>query len=257
MKNKKSQKAVKGVTPAFAELAAQVAIKKVTPAKSALTSGKCSAEELKAHNEKLDAKLASDKLVVQHSAKIRFYAAEIIKKTCETGQVYLDLCNYIRDNLVAPKLVSFELGEMGFNRQVVSRINKVANAADDVYSQFAARLIGFNKTLELARGPVVESLAEEMGTTVIDVKAQVEELESNQEKAGGSSSGSSSSQGEEAGPIDWSDQFEKTAARLMNICALMGMKRPKTVTGNNGYLITIRRNPKWKAPVTGADVEGK
>lgn len=75
----------------------------------------------------------------------------IVSTVGELGQKYLDLCSYIRSHKVAPKLVSIELSRLGFKRSRVSEINRVAQAADDVWDQFQARHIGFKDTLELAR----------------------------------------------------------------------------------------------------------
>jgi hypothetical protein len=61
------------------------------------------------------------------------------------------VCLYIRKNKLAPKLVSHELGQLGFRKEVVSKINRVAFASDELFSRFQAKMIGFDRVLMLAR----------------------------------------------------------------------------------------------------------
>jgi len=75
----------------------------------------------------------------------------IIASVGEVGRKYLDLCQYIRDHSIAPKLVSNELGKLGFKRSRIAELNKVAGASDELWDAFQARRIGFKDTLELAR----------------------------------------------------------------------------------------------------------
>jgi len=88
---------------------------------------------------------------VKHSDFVKGLGQDIIRKTGEIGGLYLKLIIGIRTNKIAPKLVSFELGALGFRRSRVSEINRVANASDKLFSEFEARVIGFDKALELAR----------------------------------------------------------------------------------------------------------
>lgn len=194
------------------------------------------------HKAMLDSKTATSKLENQHDAKVRSYCQKIIEQTTKTGQVYMDLCLYIRQNMVAPKLVSFVMTDMGFNRQVVSRVNKVANAADDVFSAFQARTIGFNKALDLAREPVAKSLADSMGTTVIDVKAEVEKVTDADSKPAPAASADPN-----AAKTKAENSISKGAAMMMSAAAFLQMKRKKVIKGNNGYMVTIQRDPTFKA----------
>jgi len=192
------------------------------------------------------AKQAISKLDELHAKAIRGCCQKIIDKIVETGRVYLDLCLYIRSNTVEPKLVSTEMAAMGFNRQVISRVNKVANASDELFSQFEARTIGFNKVLELSRGgAVVSSLAAESGEDVIDVAAQIEEMESQESKAA------------EASPVliaPTTDEtifkntkaFESAASRCLSMAAALEFKKQKKVVGGNGYVLVVMRDKKWK-----------
>jgi len=75
----------------------------------------------------------------------------IIKKTGEVAGLYLSLCLNIRKNHIAPVKVAELLKSLGFHRVRISEINKVSNAPDDVFTNYQARAIGFNKALEFAR----------------------------------------------------------------------------------------------------------
>lgn len=75
----------------------------------------------------------------------------ILHKIGETAELYYDLVMGIRQQKIAPKLVSDSLSKLGFNRVRVSEINRVANASDKLFKDYEARLLGFNKVLDLAR----------------------------------------------------------------------------------------------------------
>jgi len=192
------------------------------------------------------AEAATAKLELRHSKAIRGCCQVIIDKTVETGRLYLDLCLYIRKNAVAPKLVSYEMGEMGFNRQVISRVNKVANAADDVWNEFEARTIGFNKVLELSRSaPAMNGLAKDTDSDIVDIKVQVEELET-----GGEVSGPAVEPTPEQREATAKKALEAAAAKLLSAAASLQLKREKTIVGGNGYLVIVKKDKNWKpAPV--------
>lgn len=75
----------------------------------------------------------------------------IVTATGELAGKYLSLVEYIRKHSVAPKLVSEEMSKLGFKRSRISEIKRVAYAEDDVYNQYQAKLIGFDRALILAR----------------------------------------------------------------------------------------------------------
>jgi len=87
----------------------------------------------------------------QNEREIRETGEAIIKKSGEVAGLYLSLCLNIRKNAIAPAVVSRILKELGFNRVRISEINRVANAPDDVFTNYQARAIGFNKAIEFAR----------------------------------------------------------------------------------------------------------
>jgi len=213
--------------------------------------GKMPVDDVKAAAEKaehlrmLDAKQASDKLTVQHTAGLNKLADEFITGIVESGKTLLRMCLYIRENMVAPKLASYILTERGLSRSMVSKINKVANSSDEVFSKFQAQTLGFKKVLELSRGEVPGALAKSMGTSVIDVKAQVEELEASEAEEEKSANEKSAPTAEEMAD-KYSRSLEQGAARVLSAAAGLGLKRKRTIHGGNGYMVIVQRDPKWK-----------
>jgi len=104
--------------------------------------------------------VVQDKIEVAHSAMVVKVGKEIIAQTGKLAEKYWELITYIRKNSVAPKLVSFELTKLGFKRSRVSEVNRVANAANDVYKNYEAKMIGLDKALEMARMSMDGSKAE-------------------------------------------------------------------------------------------------
>jgi len=90
-------------------------------------------------------------LNVAHSTEIKRIGEQIIKQVGEVGKSYLELCLYIRKHKLAPKLVSHELIAQGFHKVTVSKINRVANAGEELFKRYEAKMIGFKGVLELSR----------------------------------------------------------------------------------------------------------
>lgn len=88
---------------------------------------------------------------VKDQRAVEILGDAIIKKAGELAGLYLKLCLYIRQEKVAPKLVSYVLARQGFKRSRISEINRVANAPDKVFKEYEAKLIGFDKALEFSR----------------------------------------------------------------------------------------------------------
>lgn len=120
---------------------------KATETKPAATPDSKSAVPAKteAKTEVLTGKEAAQSDMVQKLGR------DIIAKTGEVAGLYLQLCLYIRKHSVAPKLVSFELTRLGFKRSRISEINRVSNASDDLFKQYEAKMIGFDKVLNMSR----------------------------------------------------------------------------------------------------------
>ena len=67
-------------------------------------------------------------LELTHARKLDKLADEVIKSLAAAGEKYLALCSYIRENDVAPSVVSAQLREKGFSKVTISKINRVAHA---------------------------------------------------------------------------------------------------------------------------------
>ena len=78
-------------------------------------------------------------------------AEKIIIKTGETGVLYRSLVQYVRQQQVAPRFLTWRLLGLGFHKARVSEIVKVAMSPDDIYNDYMANSIGFKKCLLLAR----------------------------------------------------------------------------------------------------------
>lgn len=226
---KKSKKVAKVVAPVTPELPTQN-----IPSRAAL----------QAHNALLDEKAATAKLELQHSVHLKKYGQDIIEATAVAGEKYLTICRYIRENMVAPKLVSFELAAIGMHRAVISKINRVANLPDDQWNQFAARTIGFNKVIELNSSQSAELLAKQTGESVTDVKAIIAEMEDEDGKGGTPLIPPTDAEREEKAE----KAFVTAAARALSAASVLGIKRERKVNGGNGYILTITKDKKWVAP---------
>lgn len=96
---------------------------------------------------------------------------ELARAVGNVSTKYLDLCLHIRDKAMAPKLVSKTLAALGFKRSRISEIKRVAFASDTAWKPYEARLIGFDKALELSRDegdhrtetPIAETIGEAGG----------------------------------------------------------------------------------------------
>lgn len=91
------------------------------------------------------------KLEAAQQTMVEKLGREIITTHGELAGKYLQLCLYIRQQKVAPKLVAFTLQNLGFKRSRISEVNRVANASDKLFKEYEAKLIGFDKCLEMAR----------------------------------------------------------------------------------------------------------
>jgi len=199
---------------------------------------------LQAHNALLDEKAATAKLELQHSVHLKKYGQDIIQATVIAGEKYLTICKYIRENMVAPKLVSFELSAIGMHRAVISKINRVSNLPDDQWNQFAARTIGFNKVIELNSATTTEALANSSGQSVTDVKAIIAEMDEEEEKEGKPLVPPTDEERREKAE----KAFVTAAARALSAASVLGIKRERKVNGGNGFILTITKDKKWVAP---------
>lgn len=96
----------------------------------------------------------AQELATQDLMKTQELGLAIIQKTAVVNDAYFKLCSHLR---TAKSTISTEahrkvLYDLGYNKARVSEILRVSQAPDDVWSEYNARLIGFNRALEAVRG---------------------------------------------------------------------------------------------------------
>ena len=69
----------------------------------------------------------------------------------KVGEKYVELCKWIRQKQIAPKLVTEHLLALGFAKSRVSEVNRIAQCADELWNEYEAGKIGRNRILEIAR----------------------------------------------------------------------------------------------------------
>jgi len=124
---------------------------------------------------------ASAALEILHGEQIDKLGEIVLLRIVESGVATYNLCKFIRDNQVAPTLVSAHLRALGFSKGWASQVNSVALAGDDVWDEFAAKTMTFKDVLQLKEGLVPKAIADATGADVTDIKAQIEEMETEEE----------------------------------------------------------------------------
>lgn len=176
---------------------------------------------------------ATQALAMTHARKLQKLADEVIAVMVATGDKWLKLCTYIRENQVPQKLVAQELGNKGFSKVQISKINKVANAPEEHWSKFSARTLGFKKVLELTRGNVQKEMAAQSGDKVVDIEAEVKRMEKTEPS-------SSPATGDSSG-TDWEAKLTSAATNLLRAAAALKLPRQRSIDGKNGYVVVIKK----------------
>lgn len=194
---------------------------------------------------------------VVHADKVKFFADKIVEKTALVGSLYLGLCLYIRENSLSPKLVSAVLGERGFSRPRIAEINRVSNAADAVWNKFLAGTIGFRGVLELARGNVIDSVAQALDTEkneVVEGLGMVDCGFYSNVLGGPSDNGLAGPADNTSGDALETDvrKFERLCNALFKLAEQIGFRK-RTINGGNGYKLCITRGKKVVVPVATFD----
>jgi hypothetical protein len=172
-------------------------------------------------------------------ASIQKLGTEIIRATASTGEKYLDLCRYVRINEVEIKVVSRELGALGFARPRISEIITVAMSSDATWKEFEARTIGMRCVLELERGNIVNLIAEVSGISETEVRSDVDEAKV---KTGGATGGASGEAQETS-----ARSLELALARVLKLAEKMKLR--KKTAAANGYSVTVTKKKGREASV--------
>lgn len=176
---------------------------------------------------------------VQQSEKLQKLGVDIITQVGKVAEKYHALITYIRQAKCSPKLVSYEMGKLGFKRSRISEVKRVAFASDDTYSAYEAKLIGFDKAIELARA-TVDGKARELTPaarqlTAGDVldQADIEEADDKQSSA-------------RSTPTAKKKKVSVRAQMLEHASALAGL-----ITGNRNITSLVWNFPEMRVRITG------
>jgi len=185
---------------------------------------------------------------VEARTYLRRIGAEIVVETVKVGQKYLELCRYIRQHQVGPKWVSEELSALGFHKVRISEINRVSNAAEDIWREFEAASIGFKKCLQLTRGSVevirqAGVMADDNVASVAEASAIVAEEKGQSEESG------------EAGSAASDDPIHKQTIRLHKAANIMASAADELELISKtwhigGYTVHVFKDKKKKKPAT-------
>jgi len=170
--------------------------------------------------------------------ELRAHGIAIAKATVATGLLWLNLCKFIRANAIAPKLVSEQLGSLGFNRVRVSEVNRVANAPDDVWSEYEAKAIGFRNALDLVRNGKPTELVGILADGSLGREAIAAEAESASGESEGDSGTGSEAPGKDQESRD-AEALNKAAKTVLVKSAALGKRSFKLET--DLYLLTVKR----------------
>jgi len=185
--------------------------------------------------------------IKEQVAKLQELGREIIRATVLAGEKYLDLCKYIRQQNLDPKIVRHQLTELGFHKVRISEINKVSQAPDEIWNEFEAKTLGFKKVLELARGPVIECIASVTQEPETSVRSQLAEMDATADGAKKLEANTGEGEGQEKSPEDKkADAKEKAlrAAKALAKCAEEMGWRSKSFKLPSGHIVSVVKGKK-------------
>jgi len=172
---------------------------------------------------------------------LKTHAIAVAKATIATGLLWLELCKFIRQNSLAPKVVSEQLGALGFVKSRISEVNRVANAPDEVWNEYEARGLGFRHALELVRNgkptPILGlAMDEKEGSRFVEASAEVSPSEAAAESGTGQAA---SAKDQEA--IDGESLARAVKTALIKAAAL-GIK--SRTFSSESHVLTIKAKTK-------------
>jgi hypothetical protein len=176
-----------------------------------------------------------------HEREIYAQGIAIGRATIATGLLWLNLCKYIRQHNVSPKVVSGQLVPLGFVKTRVSEVNRVANAPDPVWNEYEGRAIGFRATLELVRNGVPTPIG--MLEGISDVTSGAIEISAQVETEGESAEGS-------ADPVEKDPEAKATESLLRAsrkvFLDMATLGADSHTVRNDIYVMTVKKLPKKK-----------
>jgi len=219
-------------------------MKKATQNEADAIKGSRTAAMSKEERAKLEIQAAN----IEHAQceQLRQHGLAIAKATIATGLLWLGLCKYIRSNAIPPKVVSRELGTLGFNKVRISEVNRVANAADEVWNEYEARGLGFRHALELVRNgkptPILELAFDEKDRIGYLPAAE----ESNQGEGAGESESGQKASGKDQEAID-AESLARSVKNALVKAAALGIKSRSFASETHTLVIKAKKkNPSGK-----------
>jgi len=191
-----------------------------------------------------------------HLSVVADFGVEIVRGTLKVGETYFKLCSYIRANKVAAETVRDALEPLGFIKQRITEINRVAMAPGELWSEYEARALSFRRTLELSRGTVqllldkAESGAESNLLTRTMVGVEAEESEGEVAATEKEADGNASVTPPETAQVK--KQRMEAAATKLGFYAEKYSVKSRMFKLENGYVVTVSRSKTKAAKVVGA-----
>lgn len=194
-------------------------------------------------------------VVTKQELEVKRLAAEIIEGTVKVGEKYLSLCQFIRLNKVEKSNATKWLLDMGFSKPRASEVCRISYAADSVWSDFAAKSIGWRGALQLTRGNIEEmrkvnpaivpaELAKEAEAELVqDEESKQDELE---KKYAGLSETEKAKKIEEDKVSSKKIAASKAAIKILKIAKELGYGKKFTfpTLPDNHYVLTLTFNPQ-------------
>jgi len=188
---------------------------------------------------------------VQSKEEIEFkaLAQEIVEDTLKVGQKWFNLCKFIRAHKIGPKDSTKWLLDLGFHKSKASEVNRVAQAPDEVFSQYEARLIGWRGVLQLSRGSLAELKQADVVEEDKELQAALNEVEAElsvEEEAAEEAAKLAESDPEAAAlerKREMRKRLVKAGVQLLALAAKLESKPRKWNTGN-GYILTLAKGSK-------------
>jgi len=208
--------------------------------------------------------------VVQQEIEFKKLAHEIVMATAAVGEKYLSVCLYIRENKIMPKQVTAWLLDCGFHKSKASEINRVAQAPDEVFSNFKARVIGWRDALQISRGTVETICSDKSVSKLIDVEAVVAEakkefIEDEERKSADANQGQlppgqptvmEQAAEAEKKAAELTKKMARAAVIVLQCAEKLGLKKPMMWNVGNGFSVkvaTAKKTPKVSKESTGDD----
>lgn len=178
--------------------------------------------------------------------------AKIVIASVGVGELYFQAAKLIRTKCIAKALVTDTLEPLGFIKQRITELYRVATAADEVWQEYEARRLGFKAALNITRGTL------KLLMSPTEQQARSGWLESipseGTEEGDGPSDGkpmSAAASGVTAdkAPVDKKGLLDNAVARVARLAEDLNL-RTKSFKLENGYTVKV-----WRGRAVGVKPE--